>query len=161
VFLRISEGASRLQEVLADRWAAFAYGAQSFESGLRHIVERGVRFDAHVGVAIKEVIDREIPLANLYTYAPLAKLADVSEAIEEALTRKSSPYDSHPTPAERFALVHALPKRDIEPHPDDAMPAWSLFADPLAVQTAMTAQVRINVRANYGVEMIEPEPVAS
>ena len=31
VFLRISQGASRLQEGLADRWAAFAYGSKSFE----------------------------------------------------------------------------------------------------------------------------------
>jgi Zn-dependent protease with chaperone function len=161
VFLRISEGASRLQEVLADRWAAFAYGAQSFEDGLRHIVERGVRFNAHVGVAIKEVVDQKIPLANLYTFSPAAPLADVSEAIDEALNRKSSPYDSHPTPAERFALVHALPKRDIESHPEDAMPAWSLFSDPLAMQTAMTEQVRVNVRTNYGVEIVAPAPSVS
>lgn len=43
VFTRISQGASRLQEVLADRWAVFAYGAEAFERGLRHVVERSVR----------------------------------------------------------------------------------------------------------------------
>jgi len=37
VFLRISQGASRLQETLADRWAASAYGARYFEQGLRHL----------------------------------------------------------------------------------------------------------------------------
>src|SRR6185503_9969406 len=110
VFLRISEGASRLQEVLADRWAVFAYGADAFEAGLRHVVERGVRFDAHVGLTLKEVVDGKVPLANLYTYAPKEKPEDLSNAIEEALNRKSSPYDSHPTPAERFALIHTLPQ---------------------------------------------------
>ena len=45
LFLRISQGASRLQEVMADRWAAFSYGAQAFESGLRHALGRlGVTF---------------------------------------------------------------------------------------------------------------------
>jgi len=47
VFLRISQGASRLQEVLADRWAALAFGSRAFEEGLRHIVARSVRFVVH------------------------------------------------------------------------------------------------------------------
>src|SRR4029079_12221765 len=65
VFLRISQGASRLQEVLADRWAVFAYGADAFEAGLRHVIERSVRFDAHVGATINEVVKQKLPLANL------------------------------------------------------------------------------------------------
>lgn len=156
VFLRISEGASRLQEVLADRWAVFAYGASAFESGLRHIVERGVRFDAHVGVTLKEVVDAQVPLANLYTYTPSNAVEDLTEAIEQAMSRKSSAYDSHPSPNERFELVRALPHDGSERSDDDLSPAWSLFTDPLGVQQTMTAQVRENVRANYGVEIAAP-----
>jgi Zn-dependent protease with chaperone function len=154
VFLRITQGASRLQEVLADRWAVFAYGADAFEAGLRHIVERGVRFGAHIGATLKEVVNQKVALANLYTYVPAAAQQDLSGEIEEALTRKSSPYDSHPTPAERFELVRALPHQGAASGEDDDAPAWSLFNDPAAVQLAMTAQVRENVRANYGVEII-------
>jgi len=156
VFLRISEGASRLHEVLADRWAVFAYGADAFEAGLRHVVERGLRFDAHVGATLKEVVEGKVPLANLYTYAPKETPQDLSSAIEDALNRKSSPYDSHPTPAERFALVRALPQHGSESGADDHLPAWSLFTDPLAMQQSMTAQVRENVRNNYGVEIAAP-----
>jgi Zn-dependent protease with chaperone function len=47
IFLRISQGASRLQEVLADRWAALSYGAQAFEEGLRHAITQSIRFEAH------------------------------------------------------------------------------------------------------------------
>ena len=43
VFLLISQGATRLQEVLADRWAALSYGSRAFEEGLRHVVARAVR----------------------------------------------------------------------------------------------------------------------
>ena len=153
VFLRISQGASRLQEVLADRWATFAYGADAFERGLRHVVERSVRFDAHIGVTLKEVVDGQKPLMNLYTYTPSADGEDLSADIAEALNRKSSPYDSHPAPNERFALVHALRNRSRRLEPDDELPTWSVFSDPDALQHAMTAQVRENVRVNYGVEI--------
>ena len=153
VFLRISEGASRLQEVLADRWAVFAYGADAFEAGLRHVVTRGVHFDAHVGATLKEVVDGQLPLTNLYTYQPVQPGDDVNAAIEEALQRQSSAYDSHPSPAERFALVHALPRHGAAPDSGDDAPAWSLFDDVLELQRAMTAQVRDNVRANYGIEI--------
>ena len=153
VFLRISEGASRLQEVLADRWAVFSYGADAFEAGLRHVVTRGVHFDAHVGATLKEVVDGQLPLTNLYTYQPAKPGDDVDAAIEEALQRQSSAYDSHPSPAERFALVHALPRHGTAPDVGDDAPAWSLFDDALELQRAMTAQVRNNVKANYGIEI--------
>jgi Zn-dependent protease with chaperone function len=155
VFLRISEGASRLQEVLADRWAVFAYGADAFEQGLRHVVERGLRFDAHVGATLREVVEAQRPLHNLYTYEPASPTADLTQALDEALNRKSSAYDSHPTPAERFAIARALPARSRRVEPDDDAPAWSLFSDPIKLQQMMTAQVRENVMANYGVTIPE------
>jgi Zn-dependent protease with chaperone function len=155
VFLRISEGASRLQEVLADRWAVFAYGADAFEQGLRHVVERGLRFDAHVGATLREVVEAQRPLHNLYTYEPASPTADLTQALNEALNRKSSAYDSHPTPAERFAIARALPVRSRRVEPDDDAPAWSLFSDPIKLQQLMTAQVRENVMANYGVTIPE------
>jgi Zn-dependent protease with chaperone function len=153
VFLRISEGASRLQEVLADRWATFAFGAQAFEDGLRHVITRGVHFDAHVGATLKEVVDRSLPLANLYTYKPASGNSDLAESVQEALDRKASVYDSHPAPADRFALVHALAAGPIDSGADDTDLVWSLFSDPQAMQCAMTDQVRSNVRARYGVEI--------
>jgi Zn-dependent protease with chaperone function len=153
VFMRISEGASRLQEVLADRWAVFAYGADAFEAGLRHIVARGVLFHEHIGATLKEVVDRKLPLQNLYTYQPAARNKFIDDRIEEALHRQTSAYDSHPSPADRFALVHALSRHGAAADTGDDAPAWSLFDDALALQHVMTAKVRENVRANYGVEI--------
>jgi Zn-dependent protease with chaperone function len=161
VFLRISEGASRLQEVLADRWATFAYGADAFEAGLRHVIERSVRFDAHVGATLNEVVNRKAALANLYTYEPStqADAKDIERDVAAALNRKASAYDSHPSPMERFALVHALPNRSRRLEPNDDDPAWSLFTHPVELQHLMTAQACANVRANYGVE-IDVAPLA-
>lgn len=159
LFLRISEGASRLQEVLADRWAVFAYGAAAFEEGLRHVVDRGVRFDAHVERTLNEVVNLQVPLANLYTYTPSKAPEDVTTAIEEALNRKSSAYDSHPAPAERFALNATLPQNDVETAEDDDAPVSTLFVNLEALQVRMTAQVRDNVRANTGLEILAPAAV--
>lgn len=155
VFLRISEGASRLQEVLADRWAVFAYGADAFETGLRHVIERSVRFDAHVGATLNEVVKTKAALANLYTYEPntRADAKEIEEDIEKALNRKASAYDSHPAPTERFALVRAIPNRSRRVEPGDDDPAWSLFTHPVELQHLMTVQACANVRANYGVEI--------
>jgi Zn-dependent protease with chaperone function len=156
VFMRISQGASRLQEVLADRWAVFAYGAEAFERGLRHVVERSVRFDAHATATLREVVDQKVPLANLYTYTPAKLASTVDSEVEESLNRKASPYDSHPSPCERFELVHALPQRARAAEADDETPVWSVFTNPDALQHAMTAQVRENVKASYGVEILAP-----
>src|SRR5262249_32834904 len=70
VFLRVSQGASRLQEILADRWAAIAYGSAAFERGLTHVISRSVEFAAHANRAIDEVAATKRPLGNLYRYEP-------------------------------------------------------------------------------------------
>jgi Zn-dependent protease with chaperone function len=44
LFRRISHGASRLQEILADRMAALKYGADAFEEGLTHAIRRSIEF---------------------------------------------------------------------------------------------------------------------
>ncbi len=152
MFLRISQGASRLQEVLADRWAAILYGAQMFEDGLRHVIERSVRFNAHVNATLQEVVENEQPLANLYSYAPSTPLDDskIADEIRGAIERKPSPYDSHPCPTDRFRWVHALGTK-VEPAPDDAAPVWSVFADRAAIEKEMTGVVRSAVAANHSI----------
>ena len=158
VFLRISQGASRLQEVLADRWAVFAYGADAFEAGLRHVIDRSVRFDAHATATLNEVVKQKVPLANLYTYQPAANAPadEIEKRIAESLDRAASVYDSHPSPSERFTLVHALPPHARESAIDDDSDAWTLFDQPEELQLAMTTQVRANVAANYGVTIPAP-----
>jgi Zn-dependent protease with chaperone function len=153
VFLRISQGASRLQEIMADRWAAFAYGAKAFEQGLRHVVERSLRFQAHANATLQEVVDGKMALANLYSYRPSKGPADreIVEALGEALHAKPSPYDSHPSPAERFTLVNALRTGAAGQSVDAERNAWDLFEDPAGIQCWMTDRIRENVEKNHGV----------
>jgi Zn-dependent protease with chaperone function/Flp pilus assembly protein TadD len=152
-FLGISQGASRLQEVLADRWAAFAYGSRDFEEGLRHVIERSVRFDAHLGAALDEVVKKKSALPNLYAFAPAVPPAeqDVENEVAKALEKKPTPFDSHPCPEDRLAWVRALAAAGVERAPDDDEDAWSLFADRTSIEARMTEDVRARIKARHGV----------
>ena len=153
VFLRISQGASRLQEVLADRWAAFTYGAAAFEQGLRHVIERSVFFDAHANVALNTAVNNRVPVANLYRFDPAALdgQADLTYAVEQALKREPSPYDSHPSPEDRFRWVRAVAGSASAAFADDKTDVWSLFRDRDKIEQTLTRTVCDNLRSQ-GVE---------
>ncbi|HEX7623343.1 MAG TPA: M48 family metalloprotease [Anaeromyxobacteraceae bacterium] len=157
IFLRVSQGASRLQEVLADRWAALAYGGTNFARGLRHVIERSIRFDRHAQASLEEVIQGQRPLANLYRYQPGAAIdeSSVAAALEQALGAEPSPYDSHPRPNDRIAWVGGLVAQT--PRSGDAESAWELFSDREAVERQMTDQVRASIERSHGVAIpVEP-----
>jgi len=137
-FLGISQGASRLQEVLADRWAA---------------IERSVRFNVHLNATLEEVLKAKSALPNLYAFAPAAPTpeGDVDKAIAAALSRKPTPFDSHPCPEDRLARVRTLAFEGVASTADDSGEAWSLFADRVAIEAQMTAEVRARLQARRGV----------
>jgi Zn-dependent protease with chaperone function len=144
VFLRVSQGASRLQEVLADRWAAFAYGSEAFVQGLKHVIARSVRFDAHVAATLKEVVPAKQPLANVYAFVPKQAVdpTKVDEAVEQAMNRPGSPYDSHPRPADRIAWVTKIAAAAPPETDEDVQEAWTLLADRESIEKKMTDEVR-------------------
>jgi Zn-dependent protease with chaperone function len=160
VFLRISQGASRLQELLADRWAAFTYGARAFEQGLRHVIERSIRFDRHAGATLAEVVGTATPVANFYTYVPEKQPEEIEivNQVQEAVAAMPSPYDSHPSPRDRFAWVHSLEHEggtgSMEHAGEDA---WSLFGDREAIERNMTEAIRVNVMRSTGTSFLGPE----
>ena len=45
IFTQITHGASRLQEVMADRFAVLAYGATNFIDGLTLVIQQGIKMD--------------------------------------------------------------------------------------------------------------------
>ena len=160
VFLRVSQGASRLQEVLADRFAAYAYGSEPFVDGLMHSIEQSVRFDAHVSSTISEVIDGKRPLANLYRYQPKEPVSeeDIETAVSEALQQEPTAYDSHPAPADRIAWVRALGAAgEVSRDRSGESDAWSLLNSRRKLERAMTNEVRSNVALSFGVEIAKPK----
>lgn len=147
IFLRITLGASRLQEILADRYAAIAYGAQNFKGGLTHVIRQGLIFEMQAGHEINLAVNERRVSYNVYNQPPWdPQVAEekIGAKLTELLNRPTTPYDSHPAPKERFALVEALNL----PNPPETMPALvlELFVDPEALQTEMTAKIYKNIR---------------
>jgi Zn-dependent protease with chaperone function len=142
LFERISQGASRLQEVMADRWSVAAYGTQAFCDGLRHVIERSARFAFEARATLSELQARQAGVTNLYAYRPSigAPEEEIRRAIDEALNRQPSAYDSHPSPQQRFEWAKLAAGPGAAPA-DEAEDAWSLFADKASIQMAMTARI--------------------
>ncbi|MBU0494559.1 MAG: M48 family metalloprotease [Chloroflexi bacterium] len=108
IFLRITLGDSRLQEILADRYAAMAYGVQNYIDGLTHIIRQSLAFDLQVHHEVEVAQQLRRGLANLYALPPTEageQEQQLAARVTEALSRPTAPYDSHPAPRERIALL--------------------------------------------------------
>lgn len=148
IYLRITLGASRLQEILADRYAAVAYGAANLISGLRHMIRQELAFSSEIDTEIKDSMEQDRKLQNLYSLS-LMEAAELPEELADIeakiLSRPTSPYDSHPAPRDRIELLQRLGARSGTD--DTSEPVWNLFADPEALQEEMTGQVEDAVQA--------------
>ncbi|NJD58669.1 MAG: hypothetical protein FIA98_04635 [Anaerolineae bacterium] len=141
IFLRVTLGASRLQEVLADRYAAAAYGSANFIEGLKTYIRQSIAFPLLADSELKAAFEANRLIANLYD---LPMRADLEEALdlkyEEAMTRMTSKYDSHPAPQERIRLVENLHIPD-PPVDENISQALGLFRNPEQLQEEMTAEI--------------------
>jgi Zn-dependent protease with chaperone function len=146
VFLCVALGASRLQEILADRYAVLAYGARDFIDGLMHIVRQSLTFDAQVSQEIRAAVGHNRALQNLYVLPPVQGVAlkQLEAEMEQQMNRLTSTYDSHPAIQDRLKLVQQLNVGDeIE---NNQEPAWDLLPDAESLQEEMTAHVQQNVQ---------------
>jgi Zn-dependent protease with chaperone function len=151
IFLRITLGASRLQEILADRYAAMAFGVENFVSGLKHVIHQGLAFPVQVTTEIETALEQARDLHNLYALPPLddEEQIDQLEEIEaEIMSRPTSPYDSHPAPSERIVLLEQLP--EVDKVAERPALVWHLLPDAEELQAEMTDIVRANVRQAQG-----------
>jgi Zn-dependent protease with chaperone function len=148
LFRRISHGASRLQEVMADIGAVTQYGAAAFEEGLRHAVLRGITFESAAGL-----IDRDQSLQTLSglraLYQQEAQQPEEQKSIvaqlEKSITRPTSEDDTHPSPADRFALARRV---QFSGHSEPDGMVWDLFAD----REGLTQEMIKLIGSRLGVE---------
>src|SRR4029453_17876694 len=140
LFRRISHGAIRLQEVLADRMAAHVYGPAAFEEGLRHVIARSVEFETAVTMELRRAAQARRPVPDLYALPPLPTLAsmDVEKTIADAISRQTTEDDTHPSPSDRFRLVRDVSYNGGRP---ESTPVWDLFAARHQLTAEMTAAV--------------------
>jgi len=144
LFRRISYGATRLQEVLADRAAAATYGAQAFEEGLRHVIRREIEFRYVTNEELKDARGTGRPFRNLYTLHVYGEKA-VEDAVDKALNRETSEDDTHPCPADRFRLTKRVLCAEVQPA-RGAM--WELFCDPEALTQELSSEAENAIRGD-------------
>jgi Zn-dependent protease with chaperone function len=147
LFTRISHGASRLQEVLADRLSAYHYGAQAFEDGLRHVVYREAEFSYMASCEVKAALGAKRSFANFYELVPSEapqEQKSIQAKYQEAITRVTSETDTHPNPIDRFRYVGRVMSKPCEPAPGMV---WDLFSDRQALTAEMHALLENNIRA--------------
>ncbi len=165
-YRRITHGASRLQEINADRVAALAYGKRAFEAGLRHVIRRDLALRYQHALSQQRVAKVDEPEwaltgaaaaapANAFVVAPILPgasylRADVRRQIEVQVdaiwSAPTTEDDTHPSPVERVGLLDRL--RSGPESPGD--PARSggragltmadLFADPGRLQAEQAEQ---------------------
>ena len=137
IFLRISHGASRLQEALADRAAAQAYGAQSFQQGLTYLIKRRIEFVQCANAEINRAKDIQKPVGNLYMLKADSG-AGAEQELQDELNRKTSPYDTHPGPVERFHFLEGIHGVIVC---NETLPLDQLFTDWDALTAEMTRAI--------------------
>jgi len=146
LFLRITRGASRLQEIAADRHAVLAYGAGNFIDGLMHVVRQSLVFDWQVINEVEQARQSRRRLSNLYTLALPDSMEfhkDFDKKLEEVIGQPTSPYDSHPSVKDRIELA-----RQIEAMGSGGWKltlVWDLLPNAEVLKNEMTGIVQSNV----------------
>lgn len=147
LFRRLSFGASRLQEVMADRVAVASYGGKQFVEGLRHTIRRSVEFDGAVGKLSAQLIQRR-QVAMAFYQIPRGFLAheqtDIEETIHAILTSPATDQDTHPAPRERFLAAARFPGPTINESSQlvtELMPSFTEY------QQRMESQIRDSLEA--------------
>ncbi len=146
VFLRITLGASRLQEILADRYAAVAYGIRNFADGLTRIVRLDLAFDIQVNREVGLAAAHGRDLHNLYALAPVEASEEretLEKRLNEVMSRPTSAYDSHPAVRDRIRLLEPL--AGVADIAGSQEPLDDLLPNLDALQYEMTALIQGNV----------------
>ncbi len=143
LFRRVSYGATRLQEVLADRAAARLYGPGPFEEGLRHVIRRNIEFNRFAETEIKDALQSGRALQNIYALEPRQEKA-IDQEIESVLNRETSEDDTHPSPFERFRLVKRV---DSSKQSARSGSVWELFSDRDTITQEMSSQIERMVQS--------------
>lgn len=145
IFRRLSYGATRLQEVLADRVAVRNFSADSFEEGLRHVIRRDVEFNF---AASKEIESAQIngrAIANLY-HLPSVKgtqhESEIELQVQDIITRETTEDDTHPSPIDRFRLAAKIATRGLLPANGLV---WDLFANRESLTEEMSRLINNHV----------------
>lgn len=146
IFRRITHGATRLQEILADRVAVHQYGADAFREGLTHVIRRDIEFHHVADKEINAAFSSNRALQNLYEMTEQNEEIknDLEKMYNENIARPTTEDDTHPSPQDRFKWASQIKSR--ETAPISGM-VWDLFKNREALTTEMNTLLEKRLKA--------------
>ncbi len=146
LFRRITHGATRLQEILADRVAVHQYGADAFREGLTHVIRRGIEFDHVANKEINAALSSNRALQNLYEMTEQNEeiKKDLEQQYNENIQRPTTEDDTHPSPQDRFKWASQIKAREVEPISGQV---WDLFKNREALTVEMNTLLEKRIKA--------------
>jgi Zn-dependent protease with chaperone function len=146
IFLRVTLGASRLQESQADRFAVMAYGRDNFVEGLKKVIRQSLAFELQANFEIRRSLELNRPISNLYQLPMEEKLTgELETRFSDTMKHKASMYASHPSPQERIDLIDRL-RTPYSFDQDNPAPVSALFPKLEQYQQQMTAEIYKNIK---------------
>jgi heat shock protein HtpX len=163
LFMRVSHGVSREQELAADRASVAVAGLEPHVNGLTREARGGVLFESFARSEALPLFDAGYRPRRLYaafrtfidSLDEKGKLAELDRALAESPT---DPYDTHPALKDRIEYARALPDPGIRP--DDRV-AWELLADADTFEGAVSRTIAGNAGISKRLEPVEWDSVAS
>lgn len=144
IFRRITHGASRLQEVLADRVAVHNYGAAAFSEGLEHVIRQKIVFDRLATAEINAALADRRKFENLYNLKlEDDKSSDIETAFKTEFDRPTGEDDTHPAGVDRVRLAQKIVGQT---HENINGMLWELFVDRDEVTKGMSLLIEKKVR---------------
>jgi Zn-dependent protease with chaperone function len=146
IFLSVSQGASRLQEILADRFAVMAYGRANFIEGLKNIVKQSLAFEIQANFEVSKMFELNRPISNLYQLTMQSELqGELDSRYDVIMKAKTAKYDSHPSTNDRIALIERM-RIPYALDQENGTPVADLFPNLEELQQNLTSQLIQNVR---------------
>ncbi len=148
IFRRITHGATRLQEIMADRVAVYQYGAEAFREGLTHVIRRDIEFNLVAEKEINAAFSSNRAMQNLYdlTINDESAKNDAEQQFEENINRPTTEDDTHPSPKDRFRLIAQINSKDREPL---SGMLWDFFKDRDSLTSEINKMLETAIKSSY------------
>lgn len=139
LYLRVTRGVSREQELEADRWSARVGGKDAAISAFEKLDHSALLYQHLMNAYVSPLASQKVRPENMYEgyrhlLASEPRAAEVTKYMEEN-PRTPDPYDSHPPTTERVAALRSM---DAPPHERDDRPARVLLNDPDATERQLS-----------------------
>lgn len=144
LFIRISAGATRLQEVLADRASAQTYGVTSFKNGLTFVIRRNIEFMILANAEIEDAEKTNRAYKNLYELSGVEGTT-IEDELKKELNKKTTVEDTHPSPNDRFKYIQGITEHTTT---SDTGTVSGLFTNWNEITNEMTNEIREIVALN-------------